>query len=233
MFQCHLWLCLVVSLVFHATANGAVLLQFNFSGNLGNEASEPAVNVAPGITAFDLVRGAGLTAGGASGTTANTFQSLSWGGTDADDYLSFSFSVSVGNLVDLETLTLNSLSTGAGPGTLGLFYSGDSFVTSLYTFNQSGSNANITTGNSIDLATLTNLSGIVEFRIREIGDSRADNSGVTSNGGAFRISNFGASPMTLSGSITAVPEPSSLACLGLLKMVGAGVVRRRKQSSTP
>ncbi|MFA5982467.1 MAG: hypothetical protein WC782_00460 [Methylococcaceae bacterium] len=100
---------------------------------------------------------------------------------------SFGFTVDSGFSVNLDQLVIGTRSSNTDPGTLGLFYSGDSFATSLFNFTQApGSNL---VNSIIDLSALTDLTGAVEFRIFQIGNNAA-NGGSTSTNGTFRVADY-------------------------------------------
>ncbi len=195
------------------SARADIVLQYDLEGNIGTEATVSGLAPNAGITALDLRRGTGLD----TENGADTFSSSSWGSPTPlspsadDEYFSFGFTVDALTSVILDDLTISTRSSNTGPGTLGLYTNLDSYTASLHTFTQSGDNSLDTTVDLSSLGTLTNRT--VEFRLVEIGNTQADGSGTTSNSGTFRISNFERSasqPITFSGTISAVPEPSTL-----------------------
>ncbi len=127
----------------------------------------------------------------ASMTTARTgrqrrrqLAELEWlGRPDADDYISFGFTVDAGYSVDLDTFWFGSRRPTRARVTWA-FYSVDGFTTPIYTFTQSGTNFN----NAIaDVSPLTGLTGTVEFRIAALSDTRADGGTGISGSGTFRV----------------------------------------------
>lgn len=116
---------------------------------------------------------------------------------------------------------------------LGLFHNGDGFTASLFTFNQAGTSGG--TGDlhsAIDLGSLTGLTGNVEFRIYEIGNTQADGAGDTSSAGTFRLSDYFVAgafdrSMQITGTVTAVPESQTVAMmLASLGLIGWRMRRR-------
>ncbi|MCP5279941.1 MAG: PEP-CTERM sorting domain-containing protein [Thiobacillus sp.] len=209
-----------------AGANADMLVDWDLSGMTGTEASRASFSAAAGITGLDLARGAGL----AGNTGANSLNTKGWDGANGDDYISFGFSVAQGLEVDLDSLVIGSKSSSTGPGTIGLFHNGDNFTTALTTFVQDGANY---VNAIVDLSNLASLTGTVEFRLYEVGDTQADGVGATSSAGTFRVAEYtdGANftNLQINGAVAApVPEPETYALmLAGLGLVGA-LARRRK-----
>ncbi len=213
--------CSLVGMVALAvSANASVTLsQWDTLGQPGSQASSAGIGSA-NITAGDLARGAGLT-----GTAAANSISASGWNNQTTDYFSFGFTVASGFSANLDSLYIGSRSSGTGPGTLGLYYSGDGYSTNLFTFNQApGANF---VNSIVSLSGLTGLTGNVEFRIAQIG-SLAANGGATSSNGTFRLTGYfanGAFDRNLQITGEVVPAPASLALLGL---GGLAAIRRRR-----
>lgn len=202
-----------------AGTSSVVTSWVNF-GQPGNQGFTPVGTEAAGVTGTVLSRGAGLTASSGS----NSLAASGWSFGDATDYFSFGFTVDGGASVDLDSLWLGSRSSGTGPGQMGLYYNGDGFATSLYTFDQSpGSNF---VNSIVDLSGLTGLTGVVEFRIMMSADVAA-NGGAVGSSGTFRVGdhfdNGNFTEMRLTGDV--IPAPGALAMLGL----GGLVATRRRR----
>lgn len=181
--------------------DAAPLVQFNFSGQPGDQVTQSPSLVAANLTGLDMSRGAGLgvSAGGSS------FGSNNWDDATADEYVSFGFSVATGYYVDLTNVQFGGISSATGPGNLGLYYSGNGFASPIQTFSNSNSQVNY----DLDLSTLPNLTGNIEFRIRPTNQDDATPPGSIAGTGTFRLNNFSGSPMTIFGTVAEVPEPKS------------------------
>lgn len=202
-----------------SAANAGVITSYNLTGQPGTQASVAGTGTT-NVTAASLTRGAGLTGVSA----ANSMNASGWT-QGADDFFSFGFTVDSGFAVNLDKLYIGTRSSAQGPGTMGLFYSGDGFATALTTFNQAPGGNFINA--IIDLSGLSGLTGSVEFRLMQIGTVAA-NGGSTSSGGTFRVTAYfenGAFNRDLQLTGEVVPAPSALALLGLGGLVAA---RRRR-----
>ncbi|PPC89234.1 MAG: hypothetical protein CTY34_12130, partial [Methylobacter sp.] len=177
------------------------------------------------ITGSNLVRGAGLTANSGSGSLNST------GFTgQATDFLSFGFSVADGFSVNLEQLFIGTRSSNTGPGTLGLFYNGDNFASSLFTFSQSGTSNLFSI---VDLSALTGLTGSVEFRILQIGTNSANGGATTSSTGTFRVQDYVVSSidnnLRFTGTVNAVASVPVPAAFWLFGSAVAGFAARKRK----
>lgn len=204
-------------------AFGAVTIaDWDLNGQPGGQATVAANSAAANITGDTLSRGAGLT--GSAGT--NSINASGWTG-EATDYFAFGFTVGAGYQVDLNSLFIGTRSSNTGPGTMGLYYSGDGFANTVATFSQApGSNFVNTV---VDLTALANVSGVVEFRLAAIG-STAANGGATSSAGTFRITAYFVGGifdhnLGFSGDVIPTPGSATLAALGVAAM---GMRSRRR-----
>lgn len=217
------------ALVAASSASAAIVVDWNLTGAAGSQATNAPSTVAANITGLNLTRGAGLS--GNAG--ANSMNAAGWNG-QATDYFSLGFTVASGYTVDLDDLFVGTRSSATGPGTIGVFYSGNSFASAITTISQApGGNF---VNSAIDLSALPDLTGTVEFRFQAVG-AFAANSGAIGAAGTFRVGDYfvGAnetSNLALTGLVSKVaapvPEPTTTALLLVgLATVGGLVTRRR------
>ncbi len=214
-------------------AAAATLVQYDFTGNAGNEATEAASFAAANVAGVAFSRGGGLSA--PSG--ANAFSSASWGAyaTNMTDYLTFGLTVASGYTASIDQLIFSSRSSNTGPGNLAVLAAVDGAAfRQIATFGQNGDNV---ANNVLSFAPLTGVSNVV-FRIVATSNTAA-NGGTLAGGGTFRVQNYAgtnASPFSINGTVatvTAVPEPATWAMMiAGMGAVGFAMRRRRKANVT-
>lgn len=215
---------LILWLSLNANLSAGVIVGWNLHGESGDQASTPAAFSASHVIGNVVTRGAGLNAV----TASNSMNSSGWNTLASDDYFSFGFTVDPGYRVNLDQLLITTRSSGTGPGTVVLRYSGDGFTDNLWTFTQSGTDF---LDSTVDLTALTNLTGDVEFRLFSANNTSA-NGGTVGATGTFRITNFDQESngsFRFTGTVEAIPEPSSLALMGLLGVGAFGFWLRRQK----
>lgn len=210
----------------HALAVSDVIAAWDMTGQPGNQVSTPASDMAVGVAASAMTRGAGIGASSGNGSmSSNGWDSTAASPAADTDYFSFGFDVEQGLAVNLLELVIGTRSSNPGPGTLGLYFNGDNFSNPLHTFVQPGSGFLMS---AVDLSGLVGLTGEVEFRLIEIGNTQADGSGDTTSGGSFRVVNFfdtDVVPAQLTGVVVPLP-----AAVWLLASALGGLVMVRRSS---
>lgn len=199
-------------------AFASVVVEYDLSGEPGDQESTAATNSAANVTGLSVTRSAGLNPTGA----ANSISANGWA---VGEYFSFGFEVAEGFFADLSSLEIGTRASNTGPGFTELYYSGDGFTNSLAQIAQSGT---AFANNPIDISSLTGLTGSVEFRLT-MDDTVSANGGTVAGSGTYRITNyFGEEGNTggfrVNGTVSAVPEPGTTAAIGLLAV---GVFARR------
>ncbi|MGL4514161.1 MAG: hypothetical protein ACRCT8_13805 [Lacipirellulaceae bacterium] len=193
---------------------------------------DPAASAA-NVTASLLSRGGGL----AIVAQAGAFSSSGWEQSVAmspfgDEYFEFGFVVASGYQVDLSFLNIGTRSNNTGPGTVGLYHSGDNFSAPLASIAQPNSTF---VNSQINLPALPQLTGTVLFRIAQIGNL-APNGSATISLGTLRLTDYFVSGvestnMRFEGVISAVPEPSAFLFGGLMAGAAACSGGRRSRGA--
>jgi MYXO-CTERM domain-containing protein len=218
-----------LSLALATSAHGELIAGWNLALCPDGAQTYAATAAAGGVTGMTMTRGAGL---GVAFATQGNFNAWGWN-QEAADYLSFGFTVANGSSVNLSTLQIGTRSEGGAPGVLALRSSVDGFGSDLFIFNQAATDGGVWGPGAgfifsvIDLSALTNLTGTVEFRIYQVGNTAA-NGGTPQTNRHFRLTNYfygGIDQGDMSFSGTVVPAPGALALLGLGGLVGG---RRRR-----
>jgi len=208
----------------------AALVSYNLAGQPGTQVSNAPAFVAANLIGSDLTRSGAVAAAG-----VNSMNSNNW---SVGDYYSFGFTVNPNYFADLTTLEIGTSASNTGPRFFELYSSVDGFGTSLATIAHGNGSSNFGFVNSVvDLSTLTGLTGNVEFRLVVDQDLRVNADNTIATTGTARITNYFSSGDTggfrINGTVTAVPEPSSMA---LLSVAGVGSLAarrfRKKRSGT-
>ncbi|MEM7394381.1 MAG: PEP-CTERM sorting domain-containing protein, partial [Verrucomicrobiota bacterium] len=206
--------------LFAPQAKAVVLVGYGF-GTSVTPTDAPSQQV-PHITASMFTLGAGLIDGGyAGGDGGRSRRATGWNGSfpSSTDYWGFTVTVNPGHTIDLTSLGFDE---AIAMGNFAEWH----LRTSLDGFNSIIAGGLMTPGfgppgpipaeHTVDLSSITNLTGSIEFRIYNSGFGQAD---ATT---PWRIDN-----VRLEGNVNHIPEPSSLALItgtGLL----IGLVRRRR-----
>lgn len=207
----------------------AQLLSWDVSGSNTNGAL-PATGVAA-----DLSTSSGLNqlsrVGVVYSSAANSYNSNTWNLTDTfntnNSYITFSLTPVTGYEMTLTTLqyAINGSNTAPGTGRWGYSIDGGAFVLQDPFNLLNPAPSGLSTWDFVDFTT----AGTVEFRFWAYGAASITN-GTSMTGGTIRISNISGNDLVLNGSVTLIPEPTSLAFLGLSGLAFAGyLVRRRKR----
>lgn len=210
--------------------------------NYGFDATSTVWNpttVATNVSAGDFTPGPGITADNIDATSAlavsgrslfvsnaNFSQTTESGAVTFDKYASISMTVDSGFQADLTSLDFSTLRwevKGAGsPSAWSVYSSADSFTAQLGTGTIStvADDTNSFTLQSTDLSGLTGLTGTTEFRIYFWAGDGID----TPTTREWRMDE-----LSVSGTVTAVPEPATMALILGFLTLGLVLLRRRSR----
>lgn len=164
-----------------------------------------------------------------NGYSGGTLSSNYWN-NESTDYLAFTITPTGDEAIDLTSISFDAQRDNKGPQTLTLEYSTDGWKTVTYVGSSISLSKNDPVSTTIDLSGFDNVTAPVEFRLY---GTDATVSG-KDQGGQLTLSEF-----SVNGSLSeiktaaAVPEPQTLALLGVGSLVMTGYLRRsRKVAAT-
>ncbi len=200
---------------------------YDYTGNLGNEASEAVVSQPTGASFSTIARGAGLgTNLGGNSLNSNNFTQAS--AIDLNDFYGFTVTPNVGNQVSLTTLSYRFQRSGTGPTQFAIRSNVDGFASDLFTTSENSTTTGLTrTFNLSGVPGLQNRTAATTLRIYGFASGGAN--------GTFRLSSPSAGTGTsIAGTVAAVgpvnvPEAGTFALIApVLGVLGVVVARRRK-----
>ena len=219
----------VLGLASLSSAHGATLAQFTFDSASASTADATDANLT--VSTFSGSGGAGVSSFSDmafifSDDTDSTLAAAITNG----DYWEFTITVNAGFTMDLTQLSFDHLTSGDGgvpggtypyTGNLSTFVNnftaGDVLSTSTQTLNAAnGATSELLGSDAVDLSTYQNITGTTTFRVYAYDDSPN-----TIDQPVLRLDN-----LLVTGTVTAVPEPTSNALLGLASL--AMILRRRR-----
>jgi len=209
---------LFLSLLASGGALTAQLVVYSF----GSSAAPTAVASDLSASVFSGSLGAPATGSGspvyAAGSGGGYFTASAWtGGAPGTNYFEFTLTPDFGYGLSLSSISFGYRATGTGPTAFAVRSSSDVFSSTLASGTITNDSAWHSTGPlSITLSSLTAATTL-----------RVYASGASSSLGTLRVDD-----VTLSGSVTAIPESSTYAAIfGLLAFAGGLLHRRRMRSA--
>ncbi len=183
----------------------AVTLSWNTFGNAGTETTEPSTANDPNVAGANLTFGAGVT----PAANANRFGGNNWfdiGDTAAgttlpesitgNDYIQFTVTPNAGFSFTPTSLVFSWDRSATGPGNVTLRSSANSFATDIGSVT--GMAASLTTGNTLTISGVTNVTAATTFRLYGYGAT------ATSGTGGFDTASS-VNNVVLNGTTAAVP----------------------------
>jgi hypothetical protein len=220
-------LALIAAIGLVSTSSQAQITTYDCTGAAGNQASTAASGVASGLTSSLLNRGSGVTA--SAGTNSIAANGWSLAGIDLNDYFQFTLTPDAGQLLTLTSMDFSERRSSTGIRDIAIRTSLDSFASDVTAFNVPDDvlvrRQTVSFG-----AGFSNLSSPLTVRIYGYNAEAATGTwrlGVS--GGTDNPNNHPAN-LVVFGSLAsaAVPEPGTVALLGLTLLPGVALLRRRK-----
>ena len=194
----------------------------------------PTVSVTSTATNVSADSFASFTGGGATSTTSPGsstagggggayFTSQNWRSSD-NNYVFFTITPASGYQVTLTSFSYYYASTSTGPSSVSLFASSDGYASSL-----TGSQSLTQAAGSLVAADWHQNNTSITLTFSSPTTFRLTGTGASGSTGALRLD-----AVTLNGSVSAIPEPSTYAAIfGVAALGFAGWHRRRQQQKTP
>jgi hypothetical protein len=153
-----------------------------------------------------------------AGSGGGYFAAASWtGAAPGSNYFEFTLTPNAGYAFTTTSMTFGYRATSTGPTNLAVRSSFDTYATNLASGTITGDSVWRSSGTLT--ITLSGMNTATTFRIF--------GSGASSGVGTFRVDD-----VTVNGSVTAIPEPSTYAViLGAMALTGA-IIRRRRRTRT-
>lgn len=196
-----------------------VTYTFGPSGSPTTAATTVATNLSASV--FTGSTGSPATGSGTplftAGSGSNYFTATTWtGGAPGSNYFEFTLTPANGYDFQVTTISFGYRSTGTGPTAFAIRSSADAYGADLTSGTLTNDGSWYASGPSS--ITLSGLSSATTFRLYA--------SGASAGGGTLRVDD-----VTLAGSISAVPEPSTYAAIfGAVVLAGAAWRRRRERT---
>ena len=215
-------------------SQAAVLLSWNTAGNLGTETTEPSVSNDVGLSAAPLTLGAGVLGAG----NGNRFGGNNWfdaGNTSTAPGSTLAEAILGNNFIEFTVAPLTGFQftatsfdfiwdrSSTGPAAVALRSSIDSFTADLGQLTALPQpNPGASTFTAIPIAGLNNIASATTFRLYGF-----NTTAITGTGGFDTVTGTLTPNVIFNGDVTAVPEPSSMALIGMIGV--AGVVYRQRR----
>lgn len=171
------------------------------------------------LTATGIGRGAGITGVNMNDTySANGFATGGTLNTANNDYFTFTITANPGYQIDFSDFTFNGLRLVNGPSSLALRSSLDGYASNIGTVVATSTSA---TTHTVDLSG-TDFLDVTDVTFRLYGYNATNNFGQ----GQYSVNSY-----EFNGTVEAVPEPQSLALVGVGSLLMFGYLRRTRKEA--
>lgn len=212
-------LAIAIALTAIAMPLKAQLVTYNFTGATGDQTSQAPSSVALNMTASDITRGTGITASAAS----NSISASNWstGALDLNDYYSLTLTADSGFFLNLNTISFAERRSGTGIRDFSIRTSLDGFASDVFTASVPDDtftrDQSFTFGPAFD--------SVSSITIRIYGYNAEGSTGT------WRLNNHSVDGgLVVTGTVSAIPEPSTYALLGL-GLAGLIALRRLQRAA--
>jgi hypothetical protein len=170
------------------------------------------------LTATGIGRGAGITGVNVNDTySANGFATGGTLNTANNDYFTFTITASPGYQIDFSGFTFNGQRINSGPSSLVLRSSLDGYTSNIDAVVTTSTSA---ANHTINLSAYQDITDAITFRL--YGYNATNNFGQ----GQYSVNSY-----EFDGTVGAVPEPQSLALVGVGSLMMVGYLRRTRKEA--
>jgi len=215
---------LIYAVLAFGTAAHSQLVVYSFGSTGAPTTSATSVSANLSASVFSGNLGSPATGGTTplytAGSGGSYFSATTWtGSAPGSNYFEFTLTPDSGYAFSATSVSFGYRATGTGPTAFAIRSSSDSY------------SSNLASG-SITNDSLWYSSGALSITLSSVASAttlRIYGSGASAGGGTFRVDD-----VTIAGSVTAVPEPSTYAAiLGVVALLGVMIRRRLAERVTP
>lgn len=219
----HIFLAVVVSLLTLSASAQVTLVSWDVNAQNAVSSATLAGSLAANISDGSLSLGTGVSASSATGTFgASGFnQTTLASAITANDYISFTITPAAGYAISISSISyLVGKSSGSTSfsAVLTSDKTGFNAAAALDTYSFSSASPTVRSITLTSTSVLQSITAATEFRIY----------GVSSNTDTFRVRDNSGVDLSINGTVSAIPEPSSYAVVTVSAILVAAALKRRR-----